>query len=143
MAKINNIIRLIDYKNATDLYAQIDSDLETCRADYRIYKLHTLQNISPNKALVIMEEDTDRMPVYFFYKYVGDEKWKYEELEFDAMPSGNMIMSVQELQTLKLLGELSLDGEDYIIDKIEYCIEATGEKYANIILKYNYKESEK
>ena len=89
-----------------------------------------------------MEEDTDRMSVYFFYKYVSDEKWKYEELEFDAMPSGNMIMSVQELQTLKTLGELSLDGEDYIIDKIEYCIEATGEKYANIILKYNYKESE-
>lgn len=142
MAKINNIIRLFDYKNKSDLYLQIDNDLETCRASHRIYKLHTVQNISPNKALVIMEEDTDRMPVFFFYKYVSGEIWKYEELEFDTMPSGNMIMSAQELQTLKLLGELSLDGEDYIIDKIEYCIEATGEKYANIILKYNYKESE-
>lgn len=142
MAKINNIIRLLDYKNATDLYSQINHDLETCRADHRIYKLHTIQNISPNKALVIMEEDTDRVPIYFFYKYVSGEVWKYEELTFDSMPSDNMIMSVQELQMLKTLGELSLDGEDYIIDKIEYCIEATGEKYANIILKYNYKESE-
>lgn len=142
MAKINNIIRLFDYKNESDLYAQIDSDLETCRASHRIYKLHTVENISPNKALVIMEEDTDRVPIYFFYKYINDGEWKYEELEFYDMPSGNMIMSVQELQMLNSLGELSLDGEDYFIDKIEYCIEATGEKYANIILKFNYKESE-
>lgn len=142
MAKINNIIRLFDYKDASDLYSQIDRDLETFRADHRIYKLHTVQNISSNKALVIMEEDTDRVPIYFFYKYFSDEVWKYEELEFDDMPSGNMIMSVQELQMLKTLGEMSLDGEDYIIDKIEYCIEATGEKYASIILKYNYNERE-
>jgi hypothetical protein len=142
MAKINNIIRLLDYKNATDFYSQINHDLETCRVDHRIYKLHTVQNINPNKALVVMEEDTDRVPIYFFYKYVSGEVWKYEELTFDSMPSDNIIMSVQELQMLKTLGELSLDGEDYIIDKIEYCIEATGEKYANIILKYNYKESE-
>lgn len=142
MAKINNIIRLLDYKNVTDLYSQINRDLETCRVDHRIYKLHTVQNINPNKALIVMEEDTDRVPIYFFYKYVSGEVWKYEELTFDSMPSDNIIMSVQELQMLKTLGELSLDGEDYIIDKIEYCIEATGEKYANIILKYNYKESE-
>ena len=63
MAKINNIIRLLDYKNATDFYSQINHDLETCIADHRIYKLHTVQNISSNKALVIMEEDTDRVPI--------------------------------------------------------------------------------
>lgn len=142
MAKINNIIRLLDYKDANDLYSQIDRDLETCRADHRIYKLHTVQNISQNKALVVMEEDTNRVPIYFFYKYISDGEWKYEKLEFDDVPSWNIIMSVQELQMLKILGELSLDGEDYIIDKIKYCIEATGEKYASIILKYNYKESE-
>ncbi len=125
MAKINNTIRLLDYKDTSDLYLQIDDDLETYRASYHIYKLHTVQNISSNKALIIMEEDTDRVPIYFFYKYIKDEELKYEELVFYDMPSGNMIMSVQELQMLNSLGKLSLDGEDYIIDKIEYCIEAT------------------
>lgn len=47
MAKINNIVRLLDYNNASDLYSQIARDLETCRLDHRIYKLHTAQNIKP------------------------------------------------------------------------------------------------
>lgn len=70
MAKINNIIRLLDYKDISGLYSQINSDLETCRVDHRIYKLHTVQNINPNKALVVMEEDTDRVPIYFFYMFL-------------------------------------------------------------------------
>lgn len=65
MAKVNNIVKFYDFKSESDLFSQIDTDLDTIYRDNHIYKLHTVQITAPNKALVVMEEDTDRVIVQF------------------------------------------------------------------------------
>lgn len=145
MAKVNNVVRLYDFKTEDDLHEAIDKDLEVSVGEEYgyIYKIQTVQIISPNKALVVFEENTDFLPVSFLYKYIKDEEWEYEEIILDELPSDRLVMSVQELQMLKTLGEVTICDENYAIDNMEYIIEPTGDKYVQIILKYNNESEEK
>lgn len=136
MAKVNNIVRFYDFKSESDLFSQIDTDLDTVYRDNHIYKLQTVQIIEPNKALVIMEEDTDRVIVYFYYRYLDhDEKWQKEEIILDDLSSDYIIMSVSELQMLRNMGKITLNSLDYDIHDMQYIIESDGEKIMEITLK--------
>lgn len=136
MAKVNNIVRFYDFKSESELYSQIDTDLDTVYRDNPIYKLQTVQIIEPNKALVIMEEDTDHVIVQFYYRYLDhDEKWKKEEIVLDDLSSDYIIMSVSELQMLRNMGKVTLNSLDYDIHDMEYIIESDGEKIMVITLK--------
>lgn len=136
MAKINNIIRFYDFESESDLFSQIDTDLDTVYRDNHIYKLKTVQIIEPNKALVIMEEDTDHVIVQFYYRYLDtDETWQKEEIVLEELSSDYIIMSVSELQMLRKMGKVTLNSLDYDIHDMEYIIEPDGEKIMVITLK--------
>lgn len=81
MAKVNNVVRLYDFKTEYDLHEAIDKDLEVSVGEEYgyIYKIQTVQIISSNKALVVFEENTDFLPVSFLYKYIKDEEWELPE----------------------------------------------------------------
>lgn len=143
MSKVNNVVRFYDFKSENELYSKIDTDLETCSIDKRIYRLQTVQIINSNQALVVMEEDTDCVPVIFFYKHQKDSEVVYEELILDDLPSNYLVMSVKELEMIKSLGKITVSDIDYKIDKMEYIIENNGEKYMQVILKHDCESEEK
>lgn len=144
MSKVNNIVRFHDFKTENDLYAKIHEDLETTNRESNgnIYKLHTVQIISPNRALVVMEEDTNLVPVIFLYKHMEGNRYEYEEITLNDLPSDSLIMSMQELQLINETGEVNINDLSYAIDRLEYVIKPTGEKHMRVFVKNNYRESE-
>lgn len=128
MGKINNVVRVIDFNNGMDLYAQIDKLMCTdhdkiWRMD-KPYRVQSINLIEDNKALVYLEEDLNVLPVHFF-NAAGEKILPEDE------PHTEEYMTYQEIQFINDLGSLILDGTEYDVEDIKYEINSFGVRSVN------------
>lgn len=69
MAKVNNVVRIIEFGNESEFYYKVQEDLISYidESDSRCYKVKNIQMIDETHALVYFEEDLNIVMVKFFF----------------------------------------------------------------------------
>lgn len=129
MGKICNMVKIIEFASADDLFWQLDELMNTdgeIGEDSRNYHVQNLQLVDKTHALVYLEEDFNVVRVEFIYN--GDEIYLSES------PYMETILSYQEIQFMNETGIIILEDREYSIEDIKYCIDECGVRYVQIYL---------
>lgn len=128
MAKINNAVRVIVFKNEEQFYSKIQDDLISYidNPDARCYKLKNIQMIDETHALVYFEEDLNIIMVKFFSNG--------EEVIIQEAPDLVPYYSIQEISLINDLGYITINDMEYEIEEIKYVVSEYGVRYAEIYL---------
>ena len=128
MAKINNVVRFIEFNNESDFYYQIENDLISYidEPDSRCYKLKNIQLIDENHAILYFEEDLNIIMVKFFSNG--------EELYIEEAPDQIPYYSIQEISLLNELGVITINEKERDIEEIKYVVNDYGVRHAEIYL---------
>lgn len=128
MAKINNVVRIIEFSNEREFYSKIQQDLISYieEPDSRCYKLKNIQMIDETHALVYFEEDLNIIMVKFFFNG--------EEVIVQEAPDLVPYYSIQEISLINDLGYITINDMEYEIEEIKYVVNEYGVRYADIYL---------
>lgn len=130
MAKINNIVKVIEFKDENDLFWKLDRYMSTDRSrvkESRPYRVKDIKLIDEYKAFAYLEEDLNILQVRFF-NADGEELLPMDE------PHTEEYMTYQELQFISDLGAITFEETEYEIDEIKYEINSYGTRCVNIYL---------
>ena len=130
MAKINNIVKVIEFKDENDLFWKLDRYMSTDRSrvkESRPYRVKDIKLIDEYKAFAYLEEDLNVLQVRFFNSN-GEELLPLDE------PHTEEYMTFQELQFLSDLGSITFEEMEYEIDEIKYEINSYGTRSVNVYL---------
>lgn len=128
MAKINNVVRIIEFSNEREFYSKIQEDLISYmdEPDSRCYKLKNIQLMDENHAILYFEEDINTIMVRFIYNK--------EILHMEEAPDEISYFTIQEISLLNDLGMVTIDDTTYDIEEIEYVMDMYGVRHADIYL---------
>lgn len=128
MAKINNVVRIIEFNNESEFYGKIENDLISYidEPDSRCYKLKNIQMIDRTHALVYFEEDLDIIMVKFFSNG--------EEIYVEESPDKIQYYSIPEILLINDIGLITINDTEYDIEEIKYVVDDYGVRYAEIYL---------
>lgn len=128
MAKINNAVRIIEFKNEDDFYYQIEDDLTSYmdEPDSRCYKLKSIQMLDETHALVYFEEDLNIIMVKFFSNG--------EEVYIEEAPDQIPYYSIQEISLINELGVITINEKECDVEEVRYVVDDYGVRYAEIYL---------
>lgn len=128
MAKINNVVRIIEFDNESEFYYKIQDDLISYidEADSRCYKVKNIQMIDDKHALVYFEEDLNIIMVKFFSNG--------EEIYIEESPDRIQYYSVQEISLINELGLIIINDKEYDIEEVKYVVNDYGVRHAEIYL---------
>ncbi len=128
MAKVNNAVRIVEFKTERDLYAQMENDLVSYfnDPDSRCYKLKNFQLLDENHAILYFEEDINTIMVRFIYNK--------EVLSLDDAPYTVDYFSLQEISLINELGLVTIGDTEYEVEEIEYVVDFYGSRHADIYL---------
>lgn len=134
MAKINNVVRIIEFSNEREFYSKIQQDLISYieEPDSRCYKLKNIQMIDETHALVYFEEDLNIIMVKFFFNG--------EEVIVQEAPDLVPYYSIQEISLINDLGYITINDMEYEIEEIKYVVNEYGVRYADIYLNWEREE---
>lgn len=130
MAKINNIVKVIEFDDDDDLFWKLDRYMSTDRLRIKTskaYRVRDIKLIDEHKALAYLEEDLDVLQVRFFNSN-GEELLPLDE------PHTEEYMTFQELQFISDLGSITFEETEYDIDEIKYEINSYATRCVNIYL---------
>lgn len=130
MAKINNIVKMIEFTDENDLFWKLDRYMSTDRSrakESRPYRVKDIKLIDEYKAFAYLEEDLSVLQVRFFNSR-GEELLPLDE------PHTEEYMTFQELQFVSDLGVITFEETEYEIDEIKYEINSYGTRCVNIYL---------
>lgn len=128
MAKINNVVRIIEFNNESEFYGKIENDLISYidEPDSRCYKLKNIQMIDKTHALVYFEEDLDIIMVKFFSNG--------EEIYVEESPDKIQYYSIPEISLINDIGLITINDTEYDIEEIKYVVDDYGVRHAEIYL---------
>ena len=128
MAKINNVVRIIEFNNEDEFYYQIENDLTSYidEPDSRCYKLKNIQMLDETHALVYFEEDLNIIMVKFFSNG--------EEVYIEEAPDQIHYYSIQEISLINELGVITINEKECDVEEIRYVVDDYGVRYAEIYL---------
>ncbi len=128
MAKINNVVRIIEFNNEDEFYYQIENDLISYidEPDSRCYKLKNIQMLDETHALVYFEEDLNIIMVKFFSNG--------EEVYIEEAPDQIPYYSIQEISLINELGVITINEKECDVEEIRYAVDDYGVRYAEIYL---------
>lgn len=130
MAKINNIVKVIEFKDENDLFWKLDRYMSTDRSrvkESRPYRVKDIKLIDEYKAFAYLEEDLNILQVRFF-NADGEELLPLDE------PHTEEYMTFQELQFISDLDSITFEETEYDIDEIKYEINSYGTRCVSIYL---------
>lgn len=130
MAKINNIVKVIEFKDENDLFWKLDRYLSTDRSrakESKAYRVKNIKLIDEHRVMAYLEEDLNILQVRFF-NADGEELLPMDE------PHTEEYMTYQELQFISDLGAITIEETEYEIDEIKYEINSYGTRCVNIYL---------
>lgn len=130
MAKINNIVKMIEFTDENDLFWKLDRYMSTDRSrakESKAYRVKNIKLIDEHRVLAYMEEDLNILQVRFF-NADGEELLPMDE------PHTEEYMTFQELQFISDLGVITFEETEYEIDEIKYEINSYGTRCVNIYL---------
>ena len=128
MAKVNNVVRIIEFENESEFYYTMQDDLISYidESDSRCYKVKSIQMIDETHALVYLEEDLNIVMVQFFFN--GKELYVKEAPELISY------YSIQEISLMNDLGLITINNTEYDIEEIRYVVNDYGVRHAEIYL---------
>ncbi len=128
MAKVNNVVRIIEFRNESEFYYKVQDDLISYidESDSRCYKVKNIQMIDETHALVYFEEDLNIVMVKFFFN--GKELYVKEAPELISY------YSIQEISLMNDLGLIIINNTEYDIEEIRYVVNNYGVRHAEIYL---------
>lgn len=128
MAKVNNVVRLVQFENESDFYYGLESDLTSIlgEPDARCYKVKHIQLLNESCALVYFEEDINTVMVRFFHNG--------EQIFLEDAPDLINYYSIQELSFIDNIGTVCIGDVEYDIEEIKYVIDIYGARHADIYL---------
>lgn len=128
MAKVNNVVRIIEFGNESEFYYKVQDDLISYidESDSRCYKVKNIQMIGETHALVYFEEDLNIVMVKFFFN--GKEVYIQEAPELISY------YSIQEISLMNDLGLVTINNTEYDIEEIRYVVNNYGVRHAEIYL---------
>ncbi|MCI8427916.1 MAG: hypothetical protein HFJ03_10400 [Lachnospira sp.] len=128
MAKVNNVVRIIEFGNESEFYYKVQEDLISYidESDSRCYKVKNIQMIDETHALVYFEEDLNIVMVKFFFN--GKELYVKEAPELISY------YSIQEISLMNDLGLITINNTEYDIEEIRYVVDNYGVRHAEIYL---------
>ncbi len=128
MAKVNNVVRIIEFGNESEFYYTVQNDLISYidESDSRCYKVKNIQMIDETHALVYFEEDLNIVMVQFFFN--GKELYVKEAPELISY------YSIQEISLMNDLGLVTINNTEYDIEEIRYVVDNYGVRHAEIYL---------
>lgn len=128
MAKVNNVVRIIEFGNESEFYYMVQDDLISYidESDSRCYKVKNIQMIDETHALVYFEEDLNIVMVKFFFN--GKELYVKEAPELISY------YSIQEISLMNDLGLITINNTEYDIEEIRYVVDNYGVRHAEIYL---------
>lgn len=128
MAKINNVVRIVEFNSEREFYSEIQQDLTSYidEPDSRCYKVKNIQMIDETHALVYFEEDLNIIMVKFF---LNGEKVIIQEAP-DLIP----YYSIHEISLINELGIITINDTEYEIEEIKYVVDDYGVRHAEIYL---------
>lgn len=129
MGKINNIVKMIEFKDDLDLYSKLDqwmsSDYDRFNTS-KPYKVTSINLIEEHKALVYFEEDLSVVQVHFFY---GEK-----EILPEDEPHTEEYLTYNEIELINELGSVTIEEREYDVEEIKYSINSFGTRSVNIYL---------
>ena len=130
MAKINNIVKMFEFKDENDLFWKLDRYMSTDRSrtkESKAYRVKDIKLIDEHRVMAYLEEDLNVLQVRFFNSN-GEELFPLDE------PHTEEYMTFQELQFLSDLGSITFEEMEYEIDEIKYEINSYGTRSVNVYL---------
>lgn len=130
MAKINNIVKMIEFTDENDLFWKLDRYMSTDRSrakESKAYRVKDIKLIDEHRVMAYLEEDLNILQVRFF-NADGEELLPMDE------PHTEEYMTYQELQFISDLGAITFEETEYEIDEIKYEINFYGTRCVNIYL---------
>lgn len=130
MAKINNIVKIFEFKDENDLFWKLDRYMSTDRSrtkESKAYRVKDIKLIDEHRVMAYLEEDLNVLQVRFFNSN-GEELLPLDE------PHTEEYMTFQELQFLSDLGSITFEEMEYEIDEIKYEINSYGTRSVNVYL---------
>ncbi|UVX32639.1 MAG: hypothetical protein [Bacteriophage sp.] len=130
MAKINNIVKMFEFKDENDLFWKLDRYMSTDRSrtkESKAYRVKDIKLIDEHRVMAYLEEDLNVLQVRFFNSN-GEELLPLDE------PHTEEYMTFQELQFLSDLGSITFEEMEYEIDEIKYEINSYGTRSVNVYL---------
>lgn len=128
MAKINNVVRIINFDSEREFYRKVQDDLTSYidEPDSRCYKLKNIQMIDETHALVYFEEDLNIIMVKFFFNG--------EEVIIQEAPDLVPYYSIKEISLINDLGYITINDTEYEIEEVKYMVSEYGVRNAEIYL---------
>ena len=128
MAKVNNVVRIIEFGNESEFYYTVQDDLISYidESDSRCYKVKNIQMIDETHALVYFEEDLNIVMVKFFFNR--------KEVYIQEAPELISYYSIQEISLMNDLGLITINNTEYDIEEIRYVVNNYGVRHAEIYL---------
>lgn len=128
MAKINNVVRIINFDSEREFYRKVQDDLTSYMGDpdARCYKVKNIQMLDETHALVYFEEDLNIIMVKFFSNG--------EEVIIQEAPDLISYYSIPEISLINELGYITINDMEYEIEEIKYVVDEYGVRYAEIYL---------
>ena len=130
MAKINNIVKMIEFTDENDLFWKLDRYMSTDRSrakESKAYRVKDIKLIDEHRVMAYLEEDLNILQVRFF-NADGEELLPMDE------PHTEEYMTYKELQFISDLGAITFEETEYEIDEIKYEINSYGTRCVNIYL---------
>lgn len=128
MAKINNVVRIIEFNNESEFYCRIQNDLISYidEPDSRCYKLKNIQMLDETHALAYFEEDLDIIMTKFFFNG--------EEIYIEESPYQIQYYSIMEISLINDIGLITINDTEYDVEEIKYVVDCYGVRHAEIYL---------
>lgn len=127
MGKINNIVKMIEFRDDLDLYSKLDQWMSSDYDRFNIskpYKVTSINLINENRALVYLEEDLSVVQVHFFCN--GEEIIPEDE------PHSEEFLTYNEIELINELGSVTIEEREYDVEEIKYTINSFGTRSVNI-----------
>lgn len=128
MAKINNVVRRVEFNTEREFYSKIQQDLTSYidEPDSRCYKLKNIQMLDATHALVYFEEDLDIIMTKFFFNG--------EEIYVEESPDKIQYYSIPEISLINDIGLITINDTEYDVEEIKYVVDCYGVRHAEIYL---------
>ena len=126
-SKLNNVVRIIGFKDDMDIYNQLDRFLlHHVEKENQSLTVKNIQILDDTHALVYMEEDMNTIACKFILNY--------EEISLKNSPFDTLLLPIKEIELMKSLGEVNIEDTLYDIEEVRYSVNSVGGRYVTIYL---------
>lgn len=121
MRNIRNKVELVEFTSPDELYRKLEEVMCTngeLNGNKRFYYVQDIKLMDDSHALVSLEEDCSVIQVDFTFNG--------KKIKISENPYSEVFLPHQDIQLMNETGMVLLDGTEYAIEDLKYCIDKCG-----------------